>query len=134
LVEVTLALGIMAFSLVSILGLVPGGLSTFRAAMNTSVSSQIVQQIVSDLRQVDWRSLADLQAVAGEPRYYDDQGRELEAGAQSAIYRVDVRVEAQDLGGVVSDNLVRAVVEISHNPARPVPPIARYPVMIVKSL
>jgi uncharacterized protein (TIGR02598 family) len=134
LVEVTLALGIMAFSLVSILGLVPSGLATFRAAMNASVGAQIVQQIVSDLRQTDWQNVAELQDMVGEPRYYDDQGRELDADAQSAIYRVEVTVAAQDLGGVASDNLARAVVEISRHRADAAPPIARYPVMIAKSL
>ena len=51
LVEVTLALGIMAFCLVAIFGLLPTGLNTSRDAIAQTVAANIAGAIGADLRQ-----------------------------------------------------------------------------------
>jgi uncharacterized protein (TIGR02598 family) len=118
LVEVTMALGIMAFALVSIIGLVPSGLSTFRKTINVSVGSQIVQQVVTDIRQSDFDKLS----AQPEWRYFDDQGQEYstaesELGRDPVIYHVNVVLDPQvALPGGNSSNLARAIIEIVNNP------------------
>src|ERR1700742_1236811 len=57
LVEVVLALGIVAFAFVAILGLIPAGMSTFRQAINISVCSQIGQRVIGDAFQADYDTL-----------------------------------------------------------------------------
>lgn len=100
LVEIALALGIMAFALVSVFGLMPLGLSTFRKASDISVGWQIAQLIIGEAQQTDYDTLLGSSHVnqttpfSKEPfRYFDNQGGE-QAGKQSAttIYWVNTRI------------------------------------------
>jgi uncharacterized protein (TIGR02598 family) len=50
LVEVTLALGVAAFCLIAMIGMLPIGLKTQQAAVQQTTANQIVSQIFSDLR------------------------------------------------------------------------------------
>ncbi|MDQ3623943.1 MAG: Verru_Chthon cassette protein B [Verrucomicrobiota bacterium] len=108
LVEVALAVGVVAFAFVGILALLPTGLNVFRSAMNTSVTSQISQRVINDAMQTDFDVLVDTPASGEHPesftfvapkvegpeyRYFDDQGNELPKERRSdAIYHVLVRV------------------------------------------
>ncbi len=124
LVEVTLALGIVAFAFVSVLGLIPIGLNTFRNTMETSINSQIFQQVASDIQQTDF---ADLKQPQPLPlRYFDDQGTakgnasEALTPAQmaSVIYQVNTvpRIPDPALGEPLS-NMATVLIEIVKNPA-----------------
>ncbi len=129
LVEVTLAIGIVAFAFVGVFGLVPVGLNTFRQSMNTSLGTQIIQRVATDLQQSDSDTLvAD---ASGKPitassgckalRYFDDQGNELQA-AQSvlALYVVNTRiVPATTLptGNAANLNLTTGTVQVAMDPA-----------------
>ncbi len=102
LVEVTLALGIVTFSLITLLGLMPMGLATFHKAMTTSVGSQIVQQVVTDVEQSDFSQLTATGTGVTQlgMRYFDDQGNELpSATSAGVIYDVNVVVNT---AGIVS--------------------------------
>lgn len=117
LVEVTLALGMVAFSLLSLVSLVPMGLTTFHKAVNTSVSSQIVQHVVTDFQQTDFSALSQQNPLL----YFDDQANELPAtgGAPSGtIYFVNVVVNTPTFvpGGTSSSNLASVIIEIVTNP------------------
>ena len=120
LVEVTLALGIMGFAFVSILGLIPVGLNSFRDTKNVSVASLIAQQIFAEVQSTtftelvnsnlqpgdDWRlpppSSQTQSGSGGAPqtttplRCFDEQGQEISATdptvATRTVYRVNVRV------------------------------------------
>ena len=50
LVEVTLALGIAAFCLIAVLGLLPTGLKTQQASIQQTTANQIISTIFADLR------------------------------------------------------------------------------------
>ncbi len=50
LVEVTLALGIAAFCLIAVLGLVPAGLKTQQASIGETQANSIISQVVGKLR------------------------------------------------------------------------------------
>ncbi|MDQ3622245.1 MAG: Verru_Chthon cassette protein B [Verrucomicrobiota bacterium] len=83
LVEVVLAVGIVAFGFVAVLGLLPVGMNVFRQAIDTSVSAQIVQRVVSDAQQTEFDALLNnAETTTGEfyvlpARYFDDQGNEV---------------------------------------------------------
>ena len=106
LIETALALGIVAFAFVALMGMLPAGLTTFRKSVDTTVSAQIVQHIVSDAEQSDFDALlaqatattADFYAL--RTRYFDDQGNEVipagqappsAADLQRILYHVRVR-------------------------------------------
>jgi uncharacterized protein (TIGR02598 family) len=92
LIEVVLAVGVVAFAFVAILGLIPAGMTQFRQAIDTSVCSQIAQRVIMDAQQSEFNVLID----ASDPqasqsgstlrapkfsdpqlRYFDEQGNEV---------------------------------------------------------
>ncbi len=99
LVEVALAIGIVAFAFVALLALLPAGLTTFRRALDISICTQIAQRIVSEAQQADFDVLTDRvnlpvsapnrdysfrmrrpgETPAAPPwiRYFDEQGNEI---------------------------------------------------------
>ena len=60
LVEVVLAVGVISFAFVAILGLLPAGLAQFRQAMDNSVGAQIAQRIILDCQQTDFTTLTTI--------------------------------------------------------------------------
>jgi hypothetical protein len=99
LVEVALALGVLAIALVAVFALMPSGLSNFRTAMDTSVTAQIAQRVMQDAQQAEFDQLIDRKNLPDDPqrrgycperfsfraptvkspkwRYFDEQGIEL---------------------------------------------------------
>jgi uncharacterized protein (TIGR02598 family) len=121
LVEVVLAVGVVAFAFVAVLGLLPAGMTQFRQAIDTSVCAQIGQRVIMDAQQTDFDVLTDKDNVpvsAGEPqdfftfrapkvgagafRYFDEQGNEVvfttaspsavELSRKGVIYHVNTRI------------------------------------------
>lgn len=94
LIEVVMAIGIVAFAFISVLGLIPTGLNTFRQAIDASVGAQIVQRVMNEAQQTDFDVL--VQGSNGTylqrpVRYFDDQGNEM-ANSTGAIYQVNTRI------------------------------------------
>lgn len=98
LVEVVLAVGVISFAFVAIMGLIPAGLQQFRQATDNSVCAQIAQRIIEEAQGTDFDILTDsanhpnstvpIQAnsySAGDVskknpifiRYFDEQGNEV---------------------------------------------------------
>lgn len=114
LIETTMAIGIVAFALIGVLGLMPAGMVTFQKAMDTSMSSHIVQQVVTDLQQGSFDALTQQQPF----RYFDDQGNRLSGATDAALYYVNTVVQSPAaLPGGPSSNLASVTVEIVKNPS-----------------
>ncbi len=115
--EVTLALGIMGFALISLLGLLPLGLSTFHSATVNSTGTQIAQRLLNEAQQTDFDQLV---ANAQTIRYFDDQGDELTpANKAQAIYNTNVVVvQGVTLPGASSanPNLATVFVQVADDP------------------
>jgi uncharacterized protein (TIGR02598 family) len=93
LVEITIAIGVVAFAFVSLMALLPTGLNVFRQAMDTTVTAQIAQRITTELQETDYHTLLSathLDGASSDPvtreepaygtlprRYFDDQGNEI---------------------------------------------------------
>jgi uncharacterized protein (TIGR02598 family) len=119
LIEVAIAVGILAVALVALLGLLPGGMNTFRRAMDTSITAQIAQRILLDIQQADFDQVIDAPATgidnvspyytftaptrgSRQFRYFDEQGVELippgngnalsAAQKISVVYQVNIRI------------------------------------------
>ena len=121
LIEVTMAVGIMGFAFVAILGMVPLGLSNFRDIKNIAVTSQISQQIVAEVQTAPFTQLTQttgnlsattvtspqqvvspslrLPAPPENPvsttpwvRYFSEQGVEVLSTDPAGIYQVNTRV------------------------------------------
>jgi uncharacterized protein (TIGR02598 family) len=118
-VEVTIAIGIVSFAFLTMLGLIPTGLKTFRSAIDTSVGGQIFQRVINEAQQTDFDTLVgSVPAV----RYFDDQGNELDSSlAGRAIYQVNTRIlpsTALTTTGAAASNasVATITVQIAKNP------------------
>ena len=118
LVEVVIAVGVAAFALVALLGLLPSGLKTFKSTMNTAVGSQIAQRVFNDMQIANWSNLTNT------ARYFDEQGNELTtSNAVNCIYWVQVNTTNAATGknstkflGNTSTNLMTVTVMVANNP------------------
>jgi uncharacterized protein (TIGR02598 family) len=122
LVECVLAIGVVSFAFVSILAMIPMGMTAFRQAVDTTVGSQIVHRLINEAQQTDYSTLV---ATPTTERYFDDQGNEVQTIADS-IYTVDVTVTAPttlpNTATPDSTNLATVVVRFANNPGhRPTP-------------
>lgn len=103
LVEVTLAIGVMGFAFVAIIGLVPVGLGNFRQTKNVSVASDIAVRIISELQDTPFTQLIAGATTTGQSwsltkadgtaiRYFDDQGAEVLTNDPGVVYQVNICV------------------------------------------
>ena len=101
LIEVTLSIGIVAFAFISLFGLVPTGLNVFRASIDTTVGTQIVQEVTDIAQQTDYSTLTNNNSAtnylpATGYWFYDEQGNQItESGvpvtdANSALVKASV--------------------------------------------
>src|SRR4051812_19593 len=92
LVEVALAIGIIAFAFVSLFALVPTGLTTFRSAIDTANETWIMQGINSMVQTTDFAKIDDLNFKSkGEIFYYDEEGKLTDRENQSPAASEDVK-------------------------------------------
>lgn len=135
LVEVVLAIGVIAFAFVSIFALLPTGMGISRQAMDASVGSQIAQRVINDAQQSDFPELlkdAGGRTISGTnqtgrkaERYFDDQGGELPPSSKAqAIYHVNTRItpatampKTGTSTGGDNVNLAIVTVQVANNPA-----------------
>jgi uncharacterized protein (TIGR02598 family) len=128
LVEVVIAISIVAFGIIAVFGLLPAGLGIFRQSIETTVSSQILQQIISEVQETDFDQLikdkTDNPISAGTTgvkatRYFDDQGKELTA-ATRAIYQVNTRIQSATDSPAKTPftnlNLATVTIQVAKNP------------------
>ena len=126
LVEVALALGIVAFAMIPVIGLLPIGLASYRKGMDLSVGAQITQRIIDEAQQSDFETLTGNQTspFAGPVRYFSTQGEELTAGQPGIIYRVNTRIApstalpgaAGTTGGAANLDIATVTVQVANNP------------------
>ena len=132
LVEIALSLGIMAFALLAVFGLMPLGMTTFKKTMDLSVGSQIAQRVIGDAQQSDFDALVTppgagtpaTVAFAAQLRYFDDQGEEGLSSQPGMIYVVNTRVvpatSVPDVGGssgsVRNVDIATVTVQVANNP------------------
>lgn len=112
LIEVTIALGIVAFAVVAILGLLPTGLNTLRHSMDETIQAQILQTISGRAVIADFENLQ-----APQTWYFDDEGIPV-SGAAESYFTVTTESENPTFPGSTSapdinSHLMSLRVEIS---------------------
>lgn len=86
LVEVVLAMGVISFAMISVIGLLPVGLSTFQRAMDQTVEGQIIQRINGEMMLTPFKQLSA--SYNGKTTYFDMEGQLL-PNATDAKYKVE---------------------------------------------
>ncbi len=85
LIEVTLALGVTAVALVTLLGMVPVGLNTFRTSIETTVRTDITRRIIADLQQTPFASISN----STKDYFFTDEGIPTTNRTADSIFKVN---------------------------------------------
>ena len=125
LVEVALAIGIVAVVFVALFGMLSPGLNIHRQAVDNSVGSQIVQSLFNEAQQTDFPVLILAKSTT---RYFDNQGNEV--GITDSQYTAEIsvlpatRVPAAD--DRTTDSLATVTIKLANNPGHIPDPFASY--------
>ena len=89
-----LALGVAAFSLIAVLGLMPVGVQTNRNANSQTAAASIVAAVVSDLRTTPWTAMTSPEFGIGfeseKTLYFDGSGQAAPSLTPDSRYRMNV--------------------------------------------
>jgi uncharacterized protein (TIGR02598 family) len=116
LVEVVIAVGIISFSLIALMGLLPVGLKTLQESTDTTTQATVFQNIVMEAQQIDFSTLTN---SALTNRFYDAEGHELGYYPTSYIYHATVFAPSNTYipaypSPLISTNLKTLKVEITN--------------------
>ncbi|MEO6741190.1 MAG: Verru_Chthon cassette protein B [Chthoniobacteraceae bacterium] len=115
LVEISLALAVIAVALVALLGLMPSGMSNFRAALDSQIAGEIFQRVVADAQEADFDTLIGSAVEKGGAgsqfyrlplRHFDNQGTEVKvinADAPTATESKDIMYTVRVRGSMPGD-------------------------------
>ncbi len=128
LIEEVLALAIVSFALISVMGLIPVGLHTFRTANGISTESQIVQSLSRDVY------LMDLQQSKSQSIFFDNNGDEVKEGSPEVLFKVDLQVDSPQGPGfeeIAAGLMYRVVISVTNLTMPGI--INRYPVLVANN-
>ena len=109
--EVTIALGVLAFAGIAILGLLPTALNSLQAASFDTLAARISAQVKADLQQVE------LEGSGAGVRFYNMEGSEVSSGDPGAVFQAYRSEATQPLPGTTPPRLRRVSVQVVYNPA-----------------
>jgi uncharacterized protein (TIGR02598 family) len=126
LVEVAMAIAVVAFAFITLYALIPSGLKTFRQSIDNTVGSRIAQRLINEAQQTDFPSLV---ANTVYPlRQFDDQGNEVTTEPDKAIYTAQMTVVPStplpDAGAPGTPSLATVVIHLANNPSHYPDPFA----------
>jgi uncharacterized protein (TIGR02598 family) len=94
LIEVTLALGVAAFCLIAVFGLMPVGVQTNRNATSQTAATNIIAGVVADLRATPTTNSTSLQFGitfgTNATLYFDDAGQATTSPTTNSRYQLNV--------------------------------------------
>jgi len=109
LVEVVLALGVLSFAMLPMMGLIGSSLQSYRRAINDTVSRQIMTQLAGNAQQA---RLSNLQAQPSVTSYFDFEGNPVEPNDSLRVYTANV-VTQPDTDLLNSTNLYRVQITVT---------------------
>jgi uncharacterized protein (TIGR02598 family) len=95
LVEVTIAIGIVAFGVIAIMGVLPVAMVTIRDAMDRNTEANLVREFTGEALRTPFSKLANW--VGASPYYFDEQGKG--SDAVNAHFKVSLTATAPSLPG-----------------------------------
>jgi uncharacterized protein (TIGR02598 family) len=104
LVEVTLALGIAAFCLIAVIGIIPVGVQTNRNATSQTAATNVMAAVIADLRATPTTTNTSPQFAISfgtsgtQTRYFDGSGTASTSLTANSRYRLDIRWSSAPTG------------------------------------
>ncbi len=124
LIEVTLALGVVSFGLMSVLALLPSGLKTVRESANEIALSSIARSVRAELNQASFSDVSTV--LPSETWYFSQTGMRLPATAAAqdryfAVTFINSPPQAPSTASQFSDTLQALSVKIRFPDFAPTP-------------
>lgn len=113
LIEVTIAMGVMAFAAIAILGIIPNGLTAATRSSQTTIAARLASEVQSEIQQVGFASFS---TNATNTTYFDGDGKIL-TNNTGAVYDVYRSVEDCTLPGASAGSFKKVIVQVVKNPA-----------------
>ncbi len=92
LVEVAIAMAVVAFGLTTMVALLPAGLGSLSDSATDSAQARIVQEISAQLQGSDWNTTNNLADFNGRLFYFDNQGNRMPAASVNTIFTTQLVV------------------------------------------
>jgi uncharacterized protein (TIGR02598 family) len=124
LVEVVMAVAIAALGIITLLGLIPHGLSTSRKTINEIATTRIVAQLIAEIQLADWNTLQV--NSTNQSRLFDDQGVEITKSSDDSLisYVARLTLPSPDValprnnGTGYESNIRRVIVDVAPVPVK----------------
>jgi uncharacterized protein (TIGR02598 family) len=101
LVEISMAIGVVAFAFLGLFGLVPTGLHVFRESIDSTNQTWIMQGLNARLQTTEWPSIRTLGYDQSQTIFYfDDEGQLTDVVSSSAADTADAQTKARRLYAV----------------------------------
>jgi len=110
LIEVTIALGIVAFAMVPIIGLVSTGMKSLRDSMDETVRAEIVRKVSGEALRVPYAKLLD--EFQNKTFYFDDEGIQQSSSNASTIFVATTAVSAPP-ALITSDSVIARLLSVN---------------------
>lgn len=122
LVEVTLAIGVLACAVLPLVALMPHGADTLHASIRQTAEARIQQEMVGRLSSIDWAATNDLAELDQSRWFFNDYGAPVEDAA-AAHYTVVLEICNPSLPGADGAHyfLRTAVMKITDLPEAAMP-------------
>lgn len=102
LIEVTIALGVFAFAMIPIIGLVSSGMKSLRGSMDDGVRGEIVRKVVAEAGRVPYTNLST--EFNNRLFYFDDEGVQQASSNAQTIFVASNSVYAATPPSLVTTN------------------------------
>lgn len=130
LIEVTLAVGVVAFALLVAVATIPVGLSTLSEAGQSNTRAEMIRSVSAELRSTPFDRIDDFLASSRFPIYCDVDG--VEVPGSEAVFTIRCKAEAVE--GELEVRRVRIFIGTNRDPnpeTTPLPPgVLEYPITI----
>jgi len=117
LVEVVLAMGIISFGLLAVIGLMPVGLNTMRDAMDDTAEALIANRVTGEVMLTPFSEMDTV--FNGRIYFFDEEGQAQSGETNFTRYRVTTRIVTPDFPGannapvILTDHLKVVSVEVA---------------------
>jgi uncharacterized protein (TIGR02598 family) len=112
LIEVTIALGVFAFAMIPIIGLVSSGMKSLRGSMDEGVRGEIVRKVVAEAGRVPYTNLST--AFNNRLFYFDDEGvQQASSNAQTIFVASNSVYAATPPSLITSDTNIAQLLKVT---------------------
>ncbi len=110
LIEVTIALGIFAFAMIPIIGLVTSGMKTLRNSMDDTVQINLVRKTVGEAMRIPFTNLSA--AFDNQLFYFDDEGVQQASSNSQTVFVASALVTAPP-SILASDGSIAQILQVT---------------------